>query len=163
MAKLTKWTEPAEILTTIGVIVTLIFLIVEVRENTAVVKTESYGQSIDRLNEWRLTLASDPELTRLFTEFYAGGIDDFDPIERQQFTFIYGALWSIYETAYYARSYETMGTQEWNRYHNMLCQQLTLSVSSGFWTEKTKRQFTPEFLSAISESCEQPQLHWQTG
>ncbi|MFT7653895.1 MAG: hypothetical protein ACI9UU_003009 [Candidatus Azotimanducaceae bacterium] len=154
MTTSSKWTQPAEILAILGVVFTLIFLIVEIRENTAAVRTESYGQSIDRLNEWRLSLGSDKELTRIFLDFQQKGFENFDEIELQQLNFIYGALWSIYEAAYYAQGYETMGAEEWGRHQSMICRQYRVSTDHDWWKTGARMQFTPEFLSWVRETCD---------
>ena len=83
-----KWAQFGEFVSSIAVVATLVFLVFEVRENTGAVRTESYGESIDRLNNWRLELASSKELTGLFTEFRDEGVSNFDVVETQQFNFI---------------------------------------------------------------------------
>ena len=133
-------------------VITLIFLILEVRENTAVVKSESYAASVDRLNEWRLELAANPKMTELFVEFLDDGVGEMDPVELQQFTFLYGSLWSIYESAYFSSTYETLGRAEWTRFENMICRQHQLSVDRSVWLD-TAGRLSQDFVEWVLGAC----------
>lgn len=152
MSRVSKWMQPAEVVTTIGLVITLIFLIVEVRENTAVVRSESYAASVDRLNDWRLELAADSEMTELFVAFREEGVGKMNPIELQRFTFLYGSLWSIYESTYYATFYETLGQAEWARYENMICRQYELSVKRLVWQD-TAGRLSRDFVEWVQLAC----------
>lgn len=152
--QISKVKEFGEVLSIAAVLITLIFLIVEVRENTAAIRTESFGESISRLNDWRLELAADSNLTRLFVEFNSGEEINPDAIERQQIAFIIGALWSIYESAFYARDYGTLGESEWTRMEQMMCRQFdNLPARQGFWDGMLQNQLSTEFRIFVEETC----------
>ena len=152
--QISKVKEFGEVLSVAAVLVTLIFLIVEVRENTAAIRTESFGESISRLNDWRLELAADSNLTKLFVEFNSGEDINPDAIERQQIAFIIGSLWSIYESAFYARDYGTLGESEWSRMEQMMCRQFdNLPARPGFWDGMLQNQLSPEFRIFVEETC----------
>lgn len=152
--QISRLKEIGEALSIVAVLATLIFLILEVRENTAAIRTESYGESISRLNEWRLELAADQNLTRLFVEFSSGEEIAPDRTERQQINFIIGALWSIYESAYFARDYGTLGESEWIRMEQMMCRQFdNLSARAGFWDGVLNSQLSPQFRGFVEETC----------
>ena len=152
--QISKVKEIGEVLSIVAVLVTLIFLIVEVRENTAAIRTESYGESIARLNDWRLELAADRNLSRLFVEFNSGEEINPDAIERQQIVFIISSLWNIYESAYFANDYGTLGESEWVRMEQMMCRQFNyLPARPGFWEEVLLNQLSPEFRSFVEATC----------
>jgi hypothetical protein len=150
--QLARFKETGEAISIVVVIVTLLFLILEVRENTAAIRTESYGEAINRLNDWRLQLASEKELAKMFAEFNAGELRDLDQTERQQFSFIIGSLWSIYETAYFANGYGTLGDSEWSRFEQMMCHQYDLAVSQSGW-DKLGMLLSPEFVQYTEVQC----------
>ena len=146
--------EIGEAISIVAVLVTLVFLILEVRENTAAIRTEAYGGNITRMNDWRMQLASDPELSRMFARFNEGELSgsELDLTERQQFVLFYSSLWSIYESAYFARNYGTLGESEWSRFELMMCQQFGLSTAQGMWP-MMDRILSPEFRTYTEENC----------
>ena len=52
----------AEIIASVVGVITLLFLFVEVQENTHATRAAAYERSMEGLNGWRLTLTADPEL-----------------------------------------------------------------------------------------------------
>jgi len=152
--QISKLKQMGEALSVVAVLVTLVFLILEVRENTAAIRTESYGESINRLNEWRLELASNSELTRMFAAFNDGEEFDLDRTQNQQLNFVLGSLWSIYESAYFAYSYGTLGESEWSRFEPMMCGQYSVAVARGnFWGIGLTELISAEFKVFVQEQC----------
>jgi len=64
--KLSRIKEIGEFVSMIAIVATLLFLIVEVRENTAAIRPASYSDSITMLNDWRMQQALSPELSLLY-------------------------------------------------------------------------------------------------
>ena len=149
-----KVREVGEAVSIVAVLVTLVFLVLEIRENTAVVRTQSYGENITRRNDWRMQLAAEPELTRLFAEFDEGTLDatTLTLTERQQFVFVYGTMGSIHETAWFARSYGTLGEAEWARFEQMMCVQYDHSIEQGTWPFMD-RVLSPDFRTFTEQTC----------
>ena len=106
------------------------------------------------MNDWRMQLASDSELSSLFAQFAAGELleSELDLTERQKFVLVYGSLWSIYESAYFARNYGTLGESEWTRFELMMCHQYGLSTKQGMWSGMD-RILSPEFRDFAAEEC----------
>ena len=52
------WAQISEIIAAVAVVVTLIFLIFEVRENSDLVRADSFNRSIESLVEWRSAIAT---------------------------------------------------------------------------------------------------------
>jgi len=149
---LRKWMQPAEMVATIGVLVSVVFLVFEVRDNSALTKAESYSASVVALNEWRLQLAADEDLSRLFVEFRKSGVQGMDEVEVQRFDFLFGSLWSIYESAYFAREYETLGQNEWERHRGVMCRMYDLSVHHEFWSIM-QAKLSPIFAEQVAIEC----------
>ena len=85
--QITKLKEVGEVISILAVLVTLVFLILEVRENTAAIRTEAYGGNITRMNDWRMQLADNPDLSKMFALFNEGQLPgaELDLTQRQQF------------------------------------------------------------------------------
>jgi hypothetical protein len=153
--EISKLRTIGEGISVVAVLVTLVFLILEVRENTAAIRTESFGESINKLNEWRLNLAGNRELAQMFADFNDGAVMELDRAERQQFGLVMTSLWSIYETAYFAQSYGTLGESEWSRFERVLCSQYESAVAfkKGLWDTEVQMILSPEFRLFVEEQC----------
>lgn len=150
--QISKLKEIGEVVSIIAIIVTLVFLILEVRENTAALRTESYGESIDRLNTWRLELASNNELISMFDDFIEGLEMDLSPADDQKLQFVIGSLWSIYESAFFARNYGTMGESEWIRFERMMCQQYISVLDQNYWP-RLDLILSLDFREYVEQQC----------
>ena len=149
---LQKWALIAEIVGGIAVLVTLLFLIVEVRENSAVIRASAYGQTTDMLNDWRLLGASDPELTALFREYFNGRMSTLNEVEVQQMYFFLATLWGTYENAYFARQYDILGSEEWSRILVQACEQYRVAEPQNIWNGLSNLLST-EFHRYIPTEC----------
>ena len=109
--------RPTEILASVAVVVTLIFLVVEIRQNTEVARAASYAESMDGLTQWRLTMAGDSELAALWQAYNFGGASP----EDFRLDLLVSTLWGIYENAYYSNQRGLMGGSEWERFHIKIC------------------------------------------
>ncbi len=63
--KLSDWASIAEIVSSVAVVVTLIFLLVELRENTAAIRSTNYQSIAERVESRQMTLATSPQLSQL--------------------------------------------------------------------------------------------------
>ena len=118
--KLRKYALVAEIVSAAAVVITLVFLAFQVKDNTAAVRASTYDDILSDHIEWRMTIASSPELLAAFTKEFNPGTKMSD-VERQGQQFAAQAVWQIFERAYFARKYETLGDSEWERYERAIC------------------------------------------
>ena len=102
-----------EILASVTVVVTLIFMVVEIRQNTETARAASYAASMDGLTQWRLTMAGDAELAALWEAYNFGG----ERPEDFRLNLLVSTLWGIYENAYYSNQRGLIGPSEWERFH----------------------------------------------
>jgi hypothetical protein len=88
----------------------------------------------------------------MFSEFRNTGIADLEQTERQQFSLIYDSLWSIYESAYFARGYGTLGESEWTRFRTMMCRQYEDSRAQNYW-RNLDMLLSEEFKAYVVSNC----------
>ena len=74
----------AEIVSAIAVVITLVILIYEVRENTASSRAVAYGQELERLNTVRYEMVRNREVAELFERYRLRELDLADGIEHMQ-------------------------------------------------------------------------------
>ena len=85
--KLSDWADIAGIVSGVAVVITLVFLVIGIRENTAVTRASMYERSADRLIDLRNQLLNDPEMLRLFQAYVdrrPEGIEGVDRIRLRQ-------------------------------------------------------------------------------
>jgi len=151
--KLSNWASIAEIIAAIGVIVTLIFLIVGIRENTEITRVTAFDRNMESVNQWRLELAKDPELARIWrSRRDLAGLSEDDQL---RLVMLHGSLWGIYEKSYYAREYGLLGQAEWSRFETTMCRQIN-SMNPESWSPMTVT-LTPQFVSYAEGLCGIPQ------
>ena len=145
----------AEVISGVAVVVTLIFLIVQVRDNTSVIRGAAFERSVDSLNNLRLMIAEDDEIAGLMIDRWGGDlVEEFGRDEapaylrRRLMTLV---QWSIYEKAYYSRNYDLLGTAEWSRFERSIC--LSVSNPASRWSADVKSFLTPEFADFVVEFC----------
>ena len=99
--KLSDWASIAEIISGVAVVVTLIFLLVELRENTAAIQGTNQQSIAERVEARMMALATNPQLSRLMVlaRDDPGGIER-GSLEWEQLFFVYHSLITAAEEAY---------------------------------------------------------------
>ena len=141
------WAQVSEIIAGVAVVVTLIFLIFEVRENSDLVRAESFNRSIESLIAWRTAIASDEESLRIMAAHW-----EFDDIEALRRQMLVVNLWSIYEKTYYSQQYGLVGPAEWERFQTRICSYSR--DGQEYWDERVAIFLTEEFRNYVIASCE---------
>jgi len=91
----------AEILGLTGVIGSLIFVGVELDQNSAIARTAAYHQYVQGWSDYNLTMATDDKLNSLFVRVREGQISkDFTPEENSKLVFTYISLVRQWEGVY---------------------------------------------------------------
>jgi hypothetical protein len=133
-SKLQTWALVAEIVGTFAIVLSLLLVAYELRQNTAA----NYAASNEALGDaqiaWRSNILSSPELLSAWREQleYEGEISAGTLIGEQ--------LLLIYERAYFSHKYERLGQAEWKRYEGSMCSPnvkkiLLVAVRSNFTAE----------------------------
>ncbi len=148
--KLSKWASIAEIISGVAIVLTIGLLVFEMRQNTNEIQAATHQEMINQLNNWRMTLAENPELSHNFEILWQGG--DWDQISKEQQTrlnFFMNPLWGMYENAYFGRQRGIIGDSEWSRWEKVVCQ--LHKIDQGMWRRRT-RILSDEFLGYL-ERC----------
>lgn len=140
------WSQISEIIAGVAVVVTLVFLIFEIRENSDLVRADSFNRGIESLIEWRTAIASDEASLKVMAEHW--GFDDIDLLRRQMHLV---NLWSIYEKTYYSQQYGLVGQAEWERFQTRICGYREADVT--YWDERIAQFLTAEFRDYVIASC----------
>jgi hypothetical protein len=118
--KLDTAAKLTEIVSGIAVIVTLVILVVEVRENTSVLQRNSFENLSNNLIEWRKVIVEDQELFNAwYREVMAN--EDLSGEEFKRFTVHMEILWLTYEQAFFSYRSGFLGDEEWGRFNYWVC------------------------------------------
>jgi len=154
--KLSDWASIAEIISGIAVVITLVFLVFGIQDNTATTRTAVYADIIDSFNTLELTLLEDPELDRLFGAYVAqdsSNLGTLNESERDRLRRIALIQFRNYEKAFFARQYGVIGDAEWNRVEAGICSnyERTLVIDMRLVDMSI---FTEDFRNLITSRCE---------
>ena len=139
----------AEIVSGVAVVITLVFLIVEVRGNSDLIRANAFNRSMESLNELRMLIATDEENLAVMREHW--GIDSEDELRRQ---LLVVSLWSIYEKTYYSQKYGLVGQAEWERFDTRICRYI--EIREDYWRFNVSVFLTEEFRNYVIDRCSIP-------
>ena len=152
-APLSTLAQLAEIVASVAVLITLVFLVVGVRQNTEITRSAAYDRSMVALNEWRMAIAADPELARLFDTYVQK-----DPASQgstdNRLSLMLNVLWGVYENAYYAHDRRILGDAEWSRFETQICISYERETLRWNTSQRIRSFLTEEFASYTESSCE---------
>ena len=144
--------QVAEIIASIAVVVTLLFLISEVRQNTRITQAAAYERRMEDLNDWRALMVTEPRVAELFMGYVRGGEVNEEELDGFRLGAYRAMQWAIYENAYFSNQRDLLGTSEWGRFEAQIC--ATYDTDGDRWTTDTRRLLTEEFARFTEEACE---------
>jgi hypothetical protein len=150
--KLSDWASAAEIVSGIAVVVTLVFLILGIRENTNITRASMYQDIVEETNDFQEMVTVNPEMLRVWTAYIQGDATEFDELDNQRLNSIVLTQFRTFESAYYSRNYAVIGEREWGRIDRTICDWVRRANSVGKDRLLT-RLTTPEFTSYLAERC----------
>ena len=148
--KLADWASIAEIVSGVAVVVTLVFLILGIQENTEATRASTYGRSMAGMLDFRKTIITDPEVARVYNAFLDYNTAELDDVGTTRVRQLIWMVYSIYEDAFYAQEYGVLGGSEWTRFRQQICLHWPRMVSAGF-DESLPEVMTPDFMYYIED------------
>lgn len=86
---------------TLGVILSLVFVGYEIRQNTQVARAAAVQATIDQILQWQAASAADPEWIRIIHTLRSGGtFSDLSPIDQQKYHWIVSSTVRITENRF---------------------------------------------------------------
>jgi hypothetical protein len=150
--RLSDWSDIAQIVSGVAVVITLIFLVVGINKNTEIARATAYDSQIDSLNEIRKSLIQDPDLMLAWQAYRQGTIEDLNELDRIRLEYQVNILWASYEKAFYAFNYGIIGAPEWTRFERLICDNVGRLKASGL-DEAVRPQLTAKFLGYVEDVC----------
>ena len=144
----------AEVVAAVAVIVTLVFLVLEMRSNTDAIRAQTYTELMTQINDWRALTVTDPTLSELTDKRDADGWEGLSSVEERRVWYRSIVLWGIYESAFYARERGVLGEDEWQRFEITMCRRFRGGVD---WDPPGRREMSLvlmlRFVQYVESAC----------
>ena len=143
-----------------AVLVGLIFVGMELRQNTAAVEAATLQNLTDASQDYLMTLASDPELARILYEG-AENLEQLTESDRRQLHFLTRAQWFRFQNSFLQWQRGTLNDDDWAIYASFVCKTSANAVGSstrvGTWNDH-RLDLLPSFVEYV-ETCWADALH----
>ena len=152
MTNLESLANLGEIIGAITVVVSLIYLAVQVRQNTQAQQTENFSRALDRVAAIQATLSQDPETSVIFSK----GVSDPSDLtsrERMQFTWTMYELFGAFEFMFLASKTNAIPEEIWRRWSSAVAWWLSYSGVQAWWSV-SPIPFSVSFTSYIESLLE---------
>lgn len=136
-----------EIVGAAAVVVSLIYLAIQVRQSTQSQRTENYVRALERLSTMQSILSQDGTLSRL----YAKGVQDASALtaqERIQFTWSLYEAFGAFEFLFHAAEIKTVPEQVWTRWSAAVAWWLSYPGVQAWWAARPV-PFTESFTAFV--------------
>jgi hypothetical protein len=131
----------------VAVVVTLIYLAIQIRHNTKAVKSENVHRVTDSFNQINTLIASDEKLADLWQK----GVADYETLsdtEKSRFGFIQLSAFRIYDSLYYQVQRATGDEQLWSAELNTMRWVFAYPGMRAWWLQQ-RFGFSPGFKAYI--------------
>ena len=142
--KLEKWALIAEIVGAVAIVVTLVFVGLELNRNTNSIRASTYQSMINLSNDRITTVVESRELTALLLR----DPSELDEVDLRRLDLWERSTFRMYENAFVQFTSGVIGENEWIGYRYLMCGD-TLSDA---WNERHRYSLSPPFVDFI-ESC----------
>lgn len=132
MTNLDSLANLGEIIGALAVVVSLIYLAVQVRQNTRAQQTENFSRALDRVAAMQAALSQDPETSVVFSK----GVSDpstLTPKERMQFTWAMYELFGAFEFMFVASRSKELPDEIWQRWSSAVAWWLSFPGVQTWW------------------------------
>lgn len=138
----------AEIVSAVGVIVSLIYVAAQVRQNTRAVRRATHHALVTTRLDYVALVAADPELARL-VRLGSADYGRLDQDERHRFGLVMYYSFSAGENFYYQYRQGALDQEQWERWCATL-QVYFAQPGIRAWFETTPQQFTASFSAFLA-------------
>ena len=138
----------------VAVIATLIYLAVQIRQNTRAVRASALDSSVTSIMSVRGSIVESAELSEIFDKGLADA-ESLDHLERTRFRFLMqNVLWGFWNT-YSQAGYANLSTSVWEAQLPILVRVMTTPGGRWFW-ENFRHEFEASFRDEVDTVLDRP-------
>ena len=138
----------------VAVLIGLIFVGVELRQNTAAVEAATFQSLTDASSNWLMSVASDPELLRAWT-IGSSDPDQLDEADSRRYFLISRSFWVRMQNVFSQWERGTLNDEDWQFYDEVVCGPIGEtgpSVGNMATFDQHKNVLSDDFLEYL-ENC----------
>ena len=124
-----------EFISGVAVVLSLVYLAFQVRQNTESQRTENYARALDRVAVMQARLSADPDLVALVSR----GVADagaLSPGQRIQFTWAFYEMFGAFEFMYHQFQAHALPAEVWERWSATLSWWISMPGVQAWWRAK---------------------------
>ena len=154
-----------EVIGAIVVVLSLIYLAIQVRQNTKAQRTENYARALDRVAAIQSTLSQDGEISLIFSTGVINALK-LAPQQRVRFTWALYEVFGAFEFMFHASKTASIDEEVWSRWSDAIAWWLTFPGVQAWWNARPL-PFTVSFTSFVEALLEdnptaaEPTRRWQ--
>jgi hypothetical protein len=136
-----------EFVAAIAVLVSLVYLALQIRQNTRAVRAGAHQAMADGISALSLTLSESSDLARIMVKGHA----DYDSLtleERVRFDAFVGRVFASWENVFFQRQEGLVGPDMWEAWDEAYCRIVSAPVFARFW-EAARGGFLRDFQQHV--------------
>jgi hypothetical protein len=130
-----------------GVVLTLLYLAIQVRQHTAEMRSQASESVAENLREWLMPMIEDPELSRIF-RMGAEGWDHFAPDDKARFFHMAFVWLKTIEAAHYQFVRGRLDPEVWKGWEAVVTSYLRGPGIQGYWCQR-RQGFSASFQAYV--------------
>lgn len=142
-----------EVVAAIATLVTLVYLAIQIRQNTRAVRAASHHSVTDSFNHINAIVGTDPRAARIY-RLGLEGLENLNEDEQFSFAFLMLGYLRVFETLFYQRDIGTAEEQLYQSEHNSLRWAFSYQGARDWWWSN-EISFSPDFRAHIDEIIEE--------
>lgn len=144
---LSQLADLGELLGGVAVVASLVYLAVQIRQNTRTVKASTLHHNTDLWSSLFLRLA-EPDLARAYVAGMAGQAE-IRPLHYTQFFFVCRSMFLAFENQYYQMRHGVLDSQAYAAYERSISTQFLAFKGFRAWWEINRSVFSSEFAEHV--------------
>ena len=142
-----------EIIGAITVVLSLIFLAIQIRQNTQTQRSENYSRAVDRLAAMQSSMAQDEAFANMFSRGVVN-TEQLSPHDRMRFTWSCYEAFGAFEFMFHASKTNAIPEEVWKRWSAAVAWWLSFPGVQTWWATKPI-PFTDSFTLFVESLLEQ--------
>lgn len=153
MEKLQKWSLIAEIAAAIAVVLSIIYLAVEVQRNTSAIRTQTHQGLLELSNYNNIEFVTNPEMADLI---FRGdrNFDELTDVEQSRYRFFIQSENNIWEHAFNSHLNGTMDSRTWEGYDVSYRRNFCKKSGNIVWRQM-EQDFGAEFRAHVNATSKE--------
>jgi hypothetical protein len=147
MPTLSQLADLGELIGGIAVVASLVYLAIQIRQNTRMVRGTTLHQNTDLWSSLFFRLA-EPDIAQAYVAGMTGR-GDIRPSQYTQFFFICRAMFVAFENQYYQMRQGVLDPETYAAYERSISTQLLAFRGFRIWWEQSRSVFSPAFIAHL--------------